>query len=68
MVVSNIEAARAATYEAERRAEELQRRIDVADEMLARLMDDIGTGPGVANLREQARAVKHELRGIRVPV
>ena len=43
------------------RANELQRRMDVADEMLAKLIDDIGTGPGVASLRKQAYAIKHDI-------
>lgn len=48
------------------RAAMLQRRMDVADEMLARLIDEIGTGRGVASLRAQAVAIKHELRGLRI--
>ena len=46
-------------------AEGLKRRMDVADEMLAKLLDDIGTGPGLAALRRQVLDIKHELRGIR---
>lgn len=45
--------------------EALKLRMSVADEMLAKLIDDIGTGPGVASLRKQALDIKHELRGIR---
>ena len=45
-------------------ARELQRRCDVADEMLAKLIDDIGTGPGLASIRRQAFDIKHELRGL----
>lgn len=44
--------------------DELQRRTDVADEMLSKLIDDIGTGLGVAGLRDQSIAIKRELRGI----
>lgn len=42
----------------------LQNRCDVADEMLAKLIDDIGTGAGVASLRRQALDIKSELRGV----
>lgn len=44
--------------------EALKRRMNVADEMLDRLINDIGTGPGVASLRAQAVAIKRELRGL----
>ena len=46
------------------RADEFKRRIDVADEMLAKLIDDIGTGSGVSSLRQQAQDIKNELRGV----
>ncbi|TXH53513.1 MAG: hypothetical protein E6Q97_13130 [Desulfurellales bacterium] len=42
----------------------LKIRMNVADEMLDRLINDIGTGPGVASLRAQAMAIKRELRGL----
>lgn len=45
-------------------ARELQRRCDVADEMLAKLIDDIGTGSGLASIRQQALDIKNELRGL----
>ena len=47
-----------------RSAMELKRRCDVADEMLAALINDIGTGPGLAPIRQQALDIKHELRGL----
>lgn len=37
---------------------EYRRRCDVADEMLAKLIDDIGTGPGLASIRMQALDIK----------
>lgn len=43
---------------------EYRRRCDVADEMLTNLIDDIGTGPGLASIRMQALDVKRELRGL----
>lgn len=46
------------------RANILQRRVDIADEMLDKLINDIGTGAGVAPLRKQALDIKHELRGL----
>lgn len=47
------------------RAEMLRRRMEIADTMLAKLADDIGQGAGVASLRAQVIAIKHELRGLR---
>ena len=40
-----------------------QARIDRADELLARLIDDIGTGPALSRLRKDAQRIKHVLRG-----
>lgn len=39
-------------------------RADHADELLARLLDDIGTGPALASLRAQAHKIKLVLRGL----
>lgn len=41
-----------------------QARIDRADELLARLIDDIGTGPALDRLRKDALRIKHVLRGL----
>ena len=41
-----------------------QSRIDRADELLARLIDDIGTGPALDRLRKDALRIKHVLRGL----
>jgi hypothetical protein len=43
---------------------ELRRRADVADEMLADLSAEIGTGPGLASLRRRVMDIKNELRGL----
>lgn len=40
------------------------KRIDRADELLARLIDDIGTGPALDRLRKDAQRIKHVLRGL----
>lgn len=42
----------------------LRKRVDMADELLADLIDEIGTGPGVAGLRAKAYAIKHILRDL----
>lgn len=39
-------------------------RADRADELLAHLLDDLGTGPALAPLRAQARKIKLVLRGL----
>ncbi len=47
----------------EKEAPPAQARIDRADELLARLIDDIGTGPAFDRLRKDALRIKHILRG-----
>ena len=42
----------------------VEKRIDRADELLARLIDDIGTGPALDRLRKDALRIKHVLRGL----
>lgn len=42
----------------------LQKKVDRADELLARLIDDIGTGPALERLRKDALRIKHVLRGL----
>ena len=39
-------------------------RIARADELLARLIDDIGTGPAFDRLRKDAQRIKNVLRGL----
>jgi hypothetical protein len=39
-------------------------RIDRADELLARLVDSIGTGSAFDRLRKDALRIKHVLRGL----
>lgn len=39
-------------------------RINRADELLARLIDDIGTGPALDRLRKDVLRIKHVLRGL----
>lgn len=41
-----------------------QARIDRADELLAQLIDDIGTGPAFDRLRKDALRIKNMLRGL----
>lgn len=42
----------------------LQTRIDRADEMLAKLIDYIGTGPALAIVRRDMLRIKHILRDV----
>jgi hypothetical protein len=48
----------------EKKPTPLQERIDRADAMLARLIDDIGGGPALAGLRRDALRIKHVLRDV----
>jgi hypothetical protein len=41
-----------------------EKRIDRADELLARLVADIGPGPALDQLRKDALRIKHVLRGL----
>lgn len=41
-----------------------QARIELADDLLAHLIDSIGTGSAMARLRADALRIKHVLRGL----
>lgn len=54
--------------EAKRRAEgdtiDPRKRIELANELLTRLIDDIGTGPALSKLRADAHRIQQVLRGL----